>query len=267
MTVASLSNDHCTIVVCKISIYHKRCRSVKKVVKGEAENERTQRNSAKSQKVAMSGAPVACRVTPNHPGDPNNRNENNVQDAMAIDHHVDTTMPSMYVPAHTGTSAIPITVTTASLPPPSLSSRLFNLQAATSFNETLNQWHLPPVKANFSPSPALTGGPGRGITLPCSLGPASAALNSSLFSQTAVPSRPASALSLKPSASTASLRGYSAASRASINAQDVKTFTPLGRRSASAPTLAISKNKYKYRNVVGGKIPTSKSMVRCAVHP
>jgi hypothetical protein len=44
------------------------------------------------------------------------------------------------------------------------------------------------------------------------------------------------------------------------------TSTALRRRSASAPTLETSKYKYKYRKVVGGKYPTSKSMVRGTVH-
>lgn len=212
----------------------------------------------------MSGAPAPCLVTPNHPSHPNNTKENTVQDAVTIDDQADTTMPSIHVPAHIGASSLPITVTTASHPPPSLSSRLFNLQATTRFIATAKQLRLPPVTTNVSPPPNLTS-PGGGITLPSDFGPATPALGASLFFQTLLPARPASVLSLNTSASTASLRGYSAASRASINAHDFKTSAALVRRTASAPTLETSKNKYKYRKVVGGKFPTSKSMVRGAV--
>jgi hypothetical protein len=200
----------------------------------------------------MSGAPAPCLVTPNHPSLPHNAKENTGQDAVTIDDQADTTMPSIHVPAHTGASALPITVTTASHAPPSLSSRLFNLQATTRFSAT--------------PKLLTLASPGGGIALPSDFGPATPALGASLFSHTLLPARPSSVLSLNTSAPTASLRGYSAASRASINAHDIKRSAALVRRTASAPTLETGKKKYKYRKVVGGKFPTSKSMVRGAVH-
>lgn len=212
-------------------------------------------------KIVMTSAPVvACLVDPKNPGDPKKRKEFMVEGAMR---KVDMNMSSEHVPAHIEASALPISVTTASRPDPSVHSQLFNLQLATDFVTSPKQSHLSGVRKIFTPPPALAG-PKGGFTLPSNSGLAKAALNASMSQPVAfVASIPASASASPP------FRGYSAASRACINALDDKTSTGLVRRNASAPNVSPvgtskNKSKYKYRKVVGGKIPTSKSMVSAA---
>lgn len=182
-------------------------------------------------------APPAAKAFPSHP-----------YEAMVVEQLQRNSSASH--PVHTAAAprAMPISVTTASHPDPGMSSsHLHNLQLATGVPQ--KQLHAPAVKVNFA-SVALAG-PKGGFTLPCTAP-----------IETPIPPPP-SPVEMKKSASAIPLmQGYSAASIASIHAQDVKTPNALGRRSHSAPnTVILSKNsnksKYKYRKVVGGKAPAS----------
>lgn len=168
--------------------------------------------------------------------------------------------------------AVPISVTTASHPDPgSSSSQKHNLQlssGAITHNLQLASGGMPqkqlhvasaPAKMNYSAPPTLAG-PRGGFTLPCSVQLSATAEARGL-------STPSPIAPVKKSASAMPLmQGYSAASVASIHAQDAKSVNALGRRTQSAPnTVVLSKSKnqskYKYRKVVGGKVLATSSTV------
>ena len=149
--------------------------------------------------------------------------------------------------------SLPIRVTTASHPDPGLlfpSSQQLNLQLTTG-GLPQKQLHLSTVKRHTTYAAPLTlAGPKGGFTLPLD------------FVESPVAGKPATAV-IKHSASAIQLfQGYSAASVASIHAQDERKFNALGRHSYSAPNTVVlsqskNKSKHKYRKVVGGKTPKS----------
>ena len=156
---------------------------------------------------------------------------------------------------------VPVSVTATSRSDPSEHSQIFNLPLAIGVVTSKKQSHTPAVKKNFTLPPALA--VKGGFTLPSNFGMESAVLNASM-------SKPVVSVPLIPASSSTPLWTYRySTSRASM---DNKTSTGLVRSRVSASNvlpLGTSKNKskYKYCRVVGGKIPTSKSMVRAAGQP
>jgi len=166
-------------------------------------------------------------------------------EAMAVVRQVGA---AVHLPAHAvvpsvplaGAPSVPISVTTASHPDPIRlsSSHQVNLQLATG-GMPEKQFHLPAVKLNYNPPPLLAG-PKRGFTLP----PDVVSSPDTFIAPTHAIKKSTSAMPL--------MQGYSAASIASIQAQDVKNPNALGRRTHSAPNTVIlakdkSKSKFKYR--------------------
>ena len=115
-----------------------------------------------------------------------------------------------------------------------------------------------PQKRFNHPTAVKLAGPEGGFTLPCG--------EPDSVVPTPVPTTPIApkTVPIKKSASASPLiRGYSAASMASIHAQRGHTST-LGRRTRSAPnTVVLAKNnsKFKYRKVVGGKVSAGSMVV------
>lgn len=163
--------------------------------------------------------------------------------------------PTLPISAGIGMPAVPITVTTASHPDPAVggglsSSQRQNLRLASAGGAVpLKQFLLPAVKL---------AGPKGGFTLPCEQNAAAVSPPAPIAPKPTAIKKSASAMPL--------MHAYSAASIASIQAQgdSMKTHGSLGRRSQSAPNtvvLAHHNSKYKYRKVVGGKVPTGSTAV------
>jgi hypothetical protein len=155
--------------------------------------------------------------------------------------------PTLTMPA--GLPAVPITVTTASHPDPGLlsSSQRQNIQLTTGGGVLQKRLYHPDAKL---------AGPEGGFTLPC--GEPDSVL------PPPVPTTPLAPVQKSASASPL-VRGYSAASIASIHAQG--TQKTLGRRTHSAPNAVVltnNKSKFKYQKVVGGKSsPGSMAVSSC----
>lgn len=182
-------------------------------------------------------------------------NETSSCDAMMIDGR-----KRVSAPAHPGAPsvalthapAVPISVTTASHADPIglSSSQQLNLQVSSG-GIPVKQMHLPPLKMNYTPPPSLAG-PTGGFTLAFNVA-------SEVTPNVHTPM-------IKKSASAAPLmQAYSAASIASIHAQGEKNTVALGRTQSAPNTVILStsqnKSKYKYRKVVGGKVPSSSTTV------
>lgn len=159
---------------------------------------------------------------------------------------------------------VPVSVTAASHSDPSEHSQIFNLPLTIGVMKSPKQSPTLAVKKNFMLPPALA--VKGGFTLPSSFGLESAALNASM-------SQPVVSVPLVPASSSTPSWTYSA-SRASMDNMTSmdKMSAGLVRSKVNASNvlpLGTSKNKsnYKYCRVVGGKIPTSKSMVHASGQP